>query len=171
MPAPEDPGTWLPGNSLLLQPGWIRANAQALLSISTDALAISDDGQHATRTVRASIATDSDVSRTDRVVYDLVLRDGETQKNRDDKHRRREEECIRRLDAGAAEAHRARRAREQRSRRAPEAAVREVLEYTIVKLKQQLCYSKKRELNGSRSGKSVQKPCVYNRSGELYVLR
>ena len=60
-------------------------------------------------------------------MYDLVLRDGETTTARDDKHRRREEACFRRLDAAAAEAYRAQRAREQRCRRADEAAVRDVL--------------------------------------------
>lgn len=70
-------------------------------------------------------------------MYDLVLRDGETQKARDDKHRRREEACIRRLDAAAADAHRAKRARERRSRRVNEAAVRDVLEDVIVQLERQ----------------------------------
>ena len=80
---------------------------------------------------------DSDTDRAD-VVYDLLLCDGETPKARDDKHRRREEACIRHLDAAAAEAHRAKpRAREQRSRRVNEAAVRDVLEDVIVQLERQ----------------------------------
>ena len=74
LPATEDPSTWLPVNSLLLQPEWIRANAPALLSISTDALRL--DGQQAVRTIHAHIAY-SDEVRTDEVQYDIVLRDGQ----------------------------------------------------------------------------------------------
>ena len=127
LPAVNEPSRWLPGDELLLRPEWIKANAPALLSIWTGSLAFSTDGLRATRAVRVHISGCDDETRADEVVYDLTLRDGETQKNRDDKHRCRESACIRRLDAAAADAYQARRVQEQRSRRADEAAVREVL--------------------------------------------
>ena len=130
------PASWLPGDALLLSEHWIRAHTSSVVAVTSGALAVSDDGRHATRLMSACIA-DCDADRTDEIVYDLVLRDGETQKARDDKHRRREEACIRRLDAAAADAHRAKRAREQRSRRVNEAAVRDVLEDVIVQLERQ----------------------------------
>ena len=129
------PASWRPGDALILSADWIRANASSGFAVRSGALAVSDDGQHATRPIYACIG-DSDTDRAD-VVYDLLLCDGETPKARDDKHRRREEACIRRLDAAAAEAYRAKRAREQRSRRADEAAVRDVLYNAIVQLEQQ----------------------------------
>ena len=147
--APEaDQG--LPGEALLLRSVWISTNAPSIWSISTDTLEIAADGQHATRIVRAHFA-EGDAPRVDEVVYDLILRNGETAQNRDDRHRRREEACIRRLDESAATAHRARRAREQRERRADEAAVREVLDRTIGELERQAQQEERAERQRQRA--------------------
>jgi hypothetical protein len=150
LPEAEAAERWLPADTLLLRPDWIQTNAAGLLAISTDALVISSDGQHAMRTVRAQVSG-SDETRADKVVYDLLLRDGETHKAREEKHRLREKACIRRLDDAAAAAHRVRRGCEQRRRRTDEAAVRDVLEHMIVQLEQQAQREERAERQRARA--------------------
>ena len=172
LPAAAAPASWLPGNALLLQANWIQAHASSVAAVTLGALVVADDGQHAARPIYARFIG-SDVSQADEVVYDLVLRDGETHKARDDKHRRREEGCIRRLDGAAAGAHRAKRAREQRSRRADEEAVRGALEHVIVQLERQAQQEARAERQRARAERAktqrLKKKRCYRRAALSHV--
>ena len=143
---------WLPADALLLTDDWIKSAAPGLLGISTNPVVLSDDALHATRMVRAQVKGCDEV-KVSLITYDLVLSEGESQKKWNDKHRWREQECIRRLEGEAAVIHRAQKSRRRQELRAKEAksqaqesAVRKVLNGVIYRLEQQILgdfYSRK----------------------------
>ena len=135
-PDAEPSNVWLPTESLLVTGTWMKANAPGVPEFTTEPLVVSPDGKHARRVVRARLLDCGEV-QIDEIDYDLTLGEHETVKNRNDKHRLREEACIRRLE-GTAAAHRGKKATAVRDRRAAEADVRSVLNYTIFRLEKRL---------------------------------
>ena len=134
------PEHWLPAGCLLLRPVWIKQNAPNIIDWWADPLVVSADGQHATRTIHVRLPEEL---KTDAIVYDLRLRNGETEQNRHDKHRSREEACVRRLDSAAAAAYRARKSELQREQRLTQqtgdedAVVRRILDNLIARLERE----------------------------------
>jgi hypothetical protein len=132
------------GSGLHVQPAWIEEHTPGIRNLVVAPIALSPGKRHAKRAISAVSATPRGSSRETSATIDYTMppAEGEREsaaKRRDDRHRRREESQLRRLDlSGAFEVHAAREAERQRVAREREREVSDVLDRVIIRIERQL---------------------------------